>query len=295
VLTANAEEGALDTASAKIQTLNSWQQFIEIVRDGFIRRIPSGGVAVPDRVLYRGHARTDWKLSAPLDRRLVHHVSGEGGKIEYESLRKHNGLEWYDKTCLQVFNQFKHAYRGISDANTNLTDDEYWAVGRHFGLLTPLLDWTLSPYVAAYFAFGERLQHMQYGYHGFTLRGNRENVRIWAMAVEKGIEIPAEFEIVNASPPIDAARQRAQSGLFTRLRSREYFDIESYFGSRGLIENLTAYDMSMDAASHAMRDLQLMNITPRTLFPDLHGAAMEANIDTSKLHLTTLIYDQKLR
>lgn len=277
-----------------IRKLNSWEEFIEIVREGFIRQLDSGGVAIPDLVLYRGHARTEWKLSAPLDRRLVY-AAPSGDKIEYESLRKHNGLEWYDKTCLQVLNQFKQAYRGISGANPNMTDDEYWTVGRHFGLLTPLLDWTLSPYVAAYFAFGERLQPMQHGYHAFTLSGNRESVRIWAMAVQGGIEIPGEFEIVNASPPIDAMRQRAQSGIFTRLRSKDHLDIESYFASRGLLENLIAYDISIDAATHAMRDLRLMNITPRTLFPDLYGAAMEANIDTSKIHLTSLMYDQKLR
>jgi hypothetical protein len=132
-----------------------------------------------------------------------------------------------------VLNQFKEAYCGIVGANPNLTDDEYWAIGRHFGLLTPLLDSTLSPYVAAYFAFGERLAHMQHGYHGFTLRGNRESVRIWAMAVTKDLEVPGEFEIVKAAPFLDGSRQRAQSGLFTRLRSQEYPDIESYLASRG--------------------------------------------------------------
>jgi hypothetical protein len=273
-----------------IHKLNSWDKFIEIVRDGLARRLDSGGVAVPDQVLYRGHAQTDWKLSAPLDRRLVYHVTGS----EYESLRKHNGLKWYDNTCLQVLNQFKEAYRDICGASSNITDDEYWAIGRHFGLLTPLLDWTLSPYVAAYFAFGERLQHMQHGYHGFTLKGNRESVRIWAMAVTKEIEVAGEFEIVRAIPPVDGARRRAQSGLFTRLRSKEHLDIESYFASRGLTENLVAYDISMDFASHAMRDLQLMNITPCTLYPDLHGAAMEANIDRSKIGITSLIFDKKL-
>jgi hypothetical protein len=135
---------------------------------------------------------------------------------------------------------------------------------------------------------------MQYGYHGFTLKGNRESVRIWAMAVNKEIEVAGEFEIVRDIPPADGGRQRAQSGLFTRLRSKEHLDVESYFASRGLTGNLVAYDISMDFASHAMRDLQLMNITPRTLYPDLHGAAMEANIDPSKGGMFSLMFDQKL-
>jgi hypothetical protein len=47
----------------------------------------------------------------------------------------------------------------------------------------------------------------------------------------------------------------------------------------------------MDAASHAMRDLQLMNITPGTLFPDLHGAAWQANLDNFQIHYASLMYD----
>lgn len=264
---------------------------MEAVRTG-PTKVQNTDKSYPDEVFYRGHAKVadDWRLWAPLDRRLVTWVRDEDGKVEYWSNRKNLGLAWYDGLCARILAHFKQGCTGLPGLEFPLTDDEYWALGRHFGLLTPLLDWTSSPYVAAFFAFSERLRHMEHGGSSFTLVGDEGKVRIWALSIGGAIEVPREFKIVRAHSGI-AARQRAQSGLFTRLRSQDHLELPPYLEERGLADHLIAYDLPIDAAAHAMRDLQLMNIVPRTLFPDLYGAAQQANIDNELIYLSSLNYD----
>jgi len=56
--------------------------------------------------------------------------------------------------------QFWHAIRGhVRMSERDLTSDlERWAVGQHYGLPTPFLDWSEALFVAAYFAFSENRQ-----------------------------------------------------------------------------------------------------------------------------------------
>lgn len=273
----------------EILRLSTWAEFVQEARTG-PKKAEGSGEAYPDEVLYRGHADLDWRLWSPLDRRLAVWVKNSDETLEYSSIRKTKGIEWYDRLCSRILSHFKAGCRGLSGFDSDLTEDEYWALGRHSGLLTPLLDWTLSPYVAAFFAFAERLRHMEHGFGSYTIKGDEGSVRIWALALWKPIEVPGEMEIVRVQPHL-AARQRAQSGLFTRLRSENHLELVPYLASRGLSDYLVAYDLPMDAASHAMRDLQLMNIMPRTLFPDLYGAAWQANIDNARIHFASLSYD----
>jgi len=82
-----------------------------------------------------------------------------------------------------------------------------------------------------------------------------------------------------------SARQRAQGGYFTRLTDATHRDLESYFASRqpGPGFTLQRITISGQAMKQALGDLFRMNITPSTMFPDLDGAAQDANMS----HLIT--------
>lgn len=86
--------------------------------------------------IYRGHRRFDWQLAATLTREF------DGGAISQPLSGK-------------LLARFRLAMRGRGVDLNGSDENEIWAFGQHFGLATPLLDWTESPFVALFFAFAQ--------------------------------------------------------------------------------------------------------------------------------------------
>jgi hypothetical protein len=180
----------------------------------------------------------------------------------------------------------KSASFGTSALNAQAFDEvDWWALGRHFGLLTPLLDWRRSQYVAAPFAFVDLSDEA-------TFRASPEaqerdgSVAVWGLAVTSAIRNAPHLKIV--TPRTEAGhRQRAQRGLFTRLESDVHLDIESYLADLDLNRpHLRKYVVPRSEVGSVMSDLRRMNITFGTLFPDLEGAALHANFEAARSALT---------
>jgi hypothetical protein len=109
---------------------------VEHWRD-FERCVREDDASASAQMIYRGHRRHDWALAATLTRRF------DDGAIPADVRDT-------------LYRKFKLAMRGRGVDLAKLDDDrEVWAYGQHFGLATPLLDWTESPFVALFFAFTE--------------------------------------------------------------------------------------------------------------------------------------------
>jgi hypothetical protein len=226
-----------------------------------------------DTYFYRGHAKADWKLESPWERELK-----RGGPLS----RKDNS-----RLLEQLLENFKDMTIGLPGVRTLdlRTSDDWWTLGRHYGLATPLLDWTRSPYVAAFFAFTTLLEQVS---PGATKGGSVDlnevlshksaaQVAIWSF--ESQIGLPQGLEIVNSRTDI-GHRQRAQRGVFTRLSHGTYFCLEDYLESlQPAFPPLLKYLVPGWEASVAIQELRMMNITFATLFPDLTGAVLQANFE----------------
>lgn len=255
----------------KVIPCPSWEHFIFVARNREPGRMVGGR-------LYRGHADPSWKLSSLFERWMERWRLSDPTR-NIRTLFGPHGPEAFQRVYLE---RFKDAATGMPGLQTEgFSDGDWWALGRHHGLITPFLDWSYSPYIAAFFAFAD---YVALNYPGFSTgvphghpRLDAGKVVIWALAPFNDVFKDGEFNLITSRRE-DFHRQRAQLGAFTWLRHDVYLDLETYLASRHLIFYLERIEIPGYEAGKALNDLRLMNITYATLFPDLVGAAQEANI-----------------
>jgi hypothetical protein len=264
-----------------VKKCQSWEDFITV-----IRRESVGAQ------LFRGHRDVRWRLSSAFERTLV-------GIKKYDPEQKTFSRETIytvREAYWQRFYQLAHGLPGLPNA---MSPDDWWILGRHHGLVTPLLDWSGSPYVAAFFAF---VDHLESRYPSFKdglsrigsidVKNDRQSVAIWALSTERLVKRKEELQIIypETEYSVHSQRIRAQKSVFTKLDHSRYIDIESYLRSEGLFDYLRRYEIPGAEAVKALRDMELMNISFATLFPDLHGAAKQANLGETLSMLNSYLF-----
>ena len=247
-----ADEGAItlrepDTRRLKAEECNSWDQF-----NGWAQRVRSDH----DAVIFRGHGDKRFTLKTTLHR------------------QHRNRMERYCAELLPRFKARAEAAMGMR-FDINSGDDYATVLGlaQHHGLPTPMLDWTESPYVAAFFAFADALANVD-------IRLDATHVRIFALTRKfvdatspSSVSIPQISRFVSSLQisPVHNPRLLAQQGRFLVTNIS---DLESFllWGQENTHETfLHAVDLPVALAAQVLEDLAYMGLHAGNLFPGLDG------------------------
>ena len=238
--------------------------------------------------VFRGQGDAEWSLSTSFDRAFGQRVTGSKAAVESRRTRS------------RLLKQFREQMRlaSLADSTPERSAPEplwTWAIGQHYGLPTPLLDWTISPYIAAFFALESALAKIQFDQEGeiefadgclaiFAL--NKRPLRAWE---EMGVTFCQPLSLLNE-------RIRPQLGLFTMTDGPVLEDCVLAYCSKhdvAIDRFLTKFTLPITTSIEALQDLSLMDISPRRIYAGITGAAAAASLKVKLLIYQAMTHDDK--
>lgn len=212
-------------------------------------------------MIFRGHKEENYKLESTLER----HIRKVFPKLELNK-------DIFTRICNHYLYHYKEELKGkIKEPYILSNDNDIWALGQHYGLKTPLLDWTRSFLIALYFAFEELVSESDY----------RVVYQLNTFLSIPDLIVEPEFPI--------GSRIVAQRGVFTNKISSELENINDHFANGDYCEAiknhrpLIKYKIKSSLRKDIMNFLFSLNIDCYTIYPDLQGVIKNCHIQLDNI------------
>lgn len=244
--------------------VRGWRHFTRIINNGKLH-------VNNDELIFRGQRNASWGL-VPTIARL-------------------SGTDFYEEGLAKKhLEKFKYSIRGrtkiyLTDADDN--DVNLWALGQHYGLYTPLLDWSRSPFVALFFAMSEPNPEKE-----IPKNPSRVVFCLNKSKLKKYDELDKIFV-----DPLGGEHERliSQDGLFTfspsgktnleleilnSIKGKFIWDDSKFDTPNEMKDFIFKIHIPMISEAErlkCMRALRRMNLHFASLFPDIHGSSQHCN------------------
>jgi hypothetical protein len=179
---------------------------------------------------------------------------------------------------IKAEDRFSHVYRVQA-----IEYGAFYTLVQHHGYPTPLLDWTYSGYVAAYFAYRNLSRDNRTADH--KVRIIVLDAQLWRNnfpQLQKIVPAKRHFSLFHPLA-INNPRLVPQQALLT---ISNVDDIEGYIAEGEGLKGKTylyAIDLPGSERRHVLQQLSMMGITAGSLFPGLDGACEQLREQLSDL------------
>jgi len=188
----------------------------------------------------------------------------------------------------QIFKNLKQRLKDLPDKKSDsFTDDEIWSIGQHYGLPTPLLDWTECPYIAAYFAFYEKSRKERTKNRvifalnraaKLLVKKTKDPKSKKVLSRKRFVEFPDLENKENKLDEMQNERLKKQKGKFTKALNGddikinvERFWLKEKYKGKIFLAKILIPDTA-EIRDECIKFLESKKITHGTLFPDFAGA-----------------------
>ena len=213
------------------------------------------------RYVFRGQAKP-WRL------RTSFHRTGRGDVWRYAFVDDIPTLH------RNLSARTRHFY-DLKDPEQN---GAFYNLVQHHGYPTPLMDWTLSPFVGAFFAYHKiRVAETEAASADAKVRIFMFDERQWVDRWRQVPNLRSRHPHFSVLKPLAIGNERMvpQQALSTLTNID---DVEAYIRTKEVEAGTTylqAIDLPVLARHQVMRELSLMGITAGSMFPGLDGACEE--------------------